>query len=112
MQRPASQASVAATPSQYDVNRAASVAAIRPTKASARPSAVTPKPSENIITTTATIPAAATKPKPQPRPSSIAAPNIPPRTNKSATLRAAAAATAASKPARKVPPSGCKSIAA
>jgi len=99
IQRPASQALVRVTPSTNAVNRAASVAAIRPV----RPSAVTRKPSENMITTAATAPA-----KPKARPSSIAPPNILPRTNRSAALRAAkqeaeAAAAAAHKPVRKVP---------
>lgn len=105
--RPASQASVTGALSHYPVNRAASVTAIRPTpsstdKSSAKPSAVISKSSENTNIV-------ADKPKPKPRPSSIAAPNIPPRTNRSAALRLAkqeaeaAAAAAARKPVRKVP---------
>ncbi|KDR82820.1 hypothetical protein GALMADRAFT_220820 [Galerina marginata CBS 339.88] len=145
--RPASQASGQATPSRYAVPRASSAAAVRPAAPSSSTAArPIPKPkltngharvptasssttdaeaADEAAAPTPTAPAAAAvKPKPKPRPSSIAAPNIQPRTNRSAALRAAkqeaenaaAAAAAARKtaprPSKVAPPSSFKAIPA
>ncbi|PPQ65399.1 hypothetical protein CVT26_000024 [Gymnopilus dilepis] len=116
--RPASQASVktpTAPTSRYAVPRASSVAAVRPKTADSKLSnghALEGSTTSSNGGTGAATPAAA---KPKPRPSSIGAPTIAPRTNKSAALRqakkeaeAAAAAAAAAKkgprPSVKAPP--------
>ncbi|KAH9480440.1 putative nucleoside diphosphate kinase 5 [Psilocybe cubensis] len=118
--RPASQASNNPATSRYTVPRASSVAS-RPT---AQPPKRAPSRSATAGSSSAVNgdgsteePAAAAAPaKAKPRPSSIAAPSIAPRTNKSAALRAAkkeaenaaalaaAAKKAAPRPSRVAPP--------
>ncbi|RXW25353.1 hypothetical protein EST38_g495 [Candolleomyces aberdarensis] len=101
--------------------RASSVAAVRPThdrSASATPSGARATKENGTSDPERAAPPAA---KPRPRPSSICAPSIQPRTNKSAALRAAkkeaeaaAAAAALAKKAPKgvrAPPSSFKTIA-
>ncbi|KAF5382434.1 hypothetical protein D9615_002854 [Tricholomella constricta] len=114
--RPASQASQAAAPSRYAIKRSSSVSGARPSLAPR-----TTSTSNSTSDARATEERAAAKARP--RPSSVASisnPTIPPRTNRSAALRAAkqeaeqaaaAAAAARKNPRAKLPPSSFRQIA-
>ncbi|KAF9556758.1 hypothetical protein CPC08DRAFT_669527 [Agrocybe pediades] len=119
--RPASQASVPAA-SRYAAPRASSVAAVRlnPTRTTSSSSVSKTRSNGAAAPENETATSGPEKPELKRRPSSIAAPSIAPRTNRSAALRAAkkeAEAAAANvrkapRPSRVAPPSSFKAIPA